>query len=201
MNGNGRTLLIFIKNPVAGRVKTRLAAEVGDEEALRIYHALLAHTQRLTLATTARRLLFYSDQIDESDSWPSALYEKHLQQGDDLGERMRRAFELAFDEGAEQVVIIGSDCPGLEPPLLEEAFYQLQRHDFVIGPATDGGYYLLGMRRYQPSVFDDINWSSAGVLDDTLDRIAVLKADHYLLPPLSDVDYLVDWEPYAYLLQ
>lgn len=188
-----RALLIFIKNPIPGKVKTRLAADVGTDRALSIYLSLLAHTREQSAGLRADRLLFYSDHIDQQDEWPEKLFEKKIQEGDDLGERMSRAFQQAF-ERADSAVIIGSDCPGLTTSLLERAFEALETHDFVIGPALDGGYYLLGMRSYQAAVFAGIQWSTDEVFPQTMLRIGELNASCAQLPALSDVDYLEDWE-------
>jgi hypothetical protein len=189
-------LLIFIKNPVAGKVKTRLAADVGPERALAIYRQLLTHTRRQCEALDAERRLYYSDFIDPHDEWPEALFQKFVQRGDDLGLRMANAFEDAFSEPA-RVVIIGSDCPGVDTALLRQAFAALDDHDFVLGPAHDGGYYLLGMRRFQPEVFSGIHWSTHEVLPATLAHMAQLGASCAMLPTLTDVDHLADWEQWA----
>jgi len=98
----------------------------------------------------------------------------------------------------QKVVIIGSDCASLTPAIVKVAFQQLDKHDFVIGPALDGGYYLLGMNQYMPSVFDGIAWSTDSVLADTKQRIKDLKKDYVLLPALSDIDYEEDWIKYGW---
>lgn len=188
-----RRLVVFIKNPVYGRVKTRLAASLGNEQALAIYQQLLAHTRAQALACAAERLLFYSDTIDEQDEWPAAFFTKHQQQGADLGARMAHALGQAL-AGAQQAVLIGSDIPGLSAGILAQAFTALDTHDFVLGPATDGGYYLIGMRQLQPSIFENIEWSTATVFAETSRRIAALPASCYLLPTLSDVDTAADWQ-------
>ncbi|MCK6695026.1 MAG: TIGR04282 family arsenosugar biosynthesis glycosyltransferase, partial [Thermoanaerobaculia bacterium] len=149
-------LLIFTKNPVLGKVKTRLAATVGDAEALRIYQLLLEKTRRAALDVEAGRWLFYSDFLEPDDDWPETYFQKKLQTGHDLGERMENAFRQAFASGAGKVVIIGCDCPDLNGVLLQEAFQRLNEADFVLGPATDGGYYLLGMRQLEPALFRGI---------------------------------------------
>lgn len=191
------TLLIFIKNPEKGKAKTRLAQGVGEERALRIYQALLGHTRQVAQGVEARRLLFYSSFVDEQDEWPATDFDKRLQEGHDLGERMQRAFAEGFRAGSP-VVIIGSDCAQLTSELVEEAIAHLQRHDFVIGPAEDGGYYLLGMRTFMPAVFEDIQWSTAGVFAATLQRLHANNWTCQLLPTLSDIDFEEDWEKYGW---
>jgi rSAM/selenodomain-associated transferase 1 len=191
-----RTTLIFIKNPELGKAKTRLAATVGAERALSIYRQLLAHTRRVVRAVEARRLLYYSRFVDTQDEWSAAEFDKRLQVAGDLGLRMQQAFAEAFAEGGGPVLIIGSDCAELSPAIIEEAFRQLETHDIVIGPARDGGYYLLGMRTFTPAVFQDMEWSTAEVLQQTLARIPEGHS-YFLLPTLSDVDTEADWLTYG----
>lgn len=189
-------LLIFVRNPELGKVKTRLAATAGDVEALRIYHILLAKTRAAALGVATKRTVCYSDTIEEQDIWNPLYFEKKTQHGLDLGERMRHAFETAFAEGAKKAVIIGSDCPDLNGPLLFDAFEALDRSDFVLGPVHDGGYYLLGMKKLEPSLFEGIPWSTNVVLSETLERIQHLGYARTLLPELSDVDTEADWRDY-----
>ncbi len=187
------TLLIFIKNPVLGRVKTRLAAALGAEAALAAYQELLAYTRAVATRTACRRRLYYSDYLPEADEWPTDLFEKHLQSGADLGLRMANAFESAFEAGADRVLIIGSDCPGITPEILAEGFDALHACDFVLGPSADGGYYLLGMRRFQAAVFEGIAWSSPTVCAETRLRMQALGGDCRMLPVLTDIDTEADW--------
>ncbi len=188
-------LLIFIKNPERGKVKTRLAASLGDDRALAIYHLLLAHTRRVALEVPADRLLFYGQFIDEADDWPAAQFEKHLQHAGDLGLRMHQAFRYALDErGYDRAVLVGSDIAELEPGILSLAFNRLTDHAFVLGPARDGGYYLIGMKKPQASLFKGMTWSTPTVCAETQERMRALGQTPYLLPELSDVDYPEDWE-------
>lgn len=191
-----RILLIFLKNPRPGQVKTRLARTVGDAEALRIYRFLLEKTRRAALAAVAERWLFYSDEIDVGDGWPGDLFAKKIQRGAELGARMADAFRQAFEAKAARVVIIGSDCPALDGARIDEAFARLDAHDFVLGPTTDGGYYLLGMKQFEPALFQNIAWSTAEVLSQTALVIRALGRSAALLPPLSDVDTEADWRAY-----
>lgn len=188
----GDALLLFIKNPRRGKVKTRLARTVGDDQALAIYRALLAHTRQVALALEVDRLLFYSEQVDYEDEWPAASFRKFAQRGDDLGQRMHTAFQLAL-KTYHHAVLIGSDCASLTPAILQEAFDQLAFHDYVIGPAHDGGYYLIGMREPSPALFEHMPWSTPQVLSLTLARIAALGKSCYHLPVLSDIDTEQDW--------
>lgn len=190
------TLLIFIKNPRLGKVKTRLARTLGEAEALRIYLHLLEKTRQAALDCKARRLLYYSEYTDAADAWALGAFEKHVQAKGDLGVRMSRAFQHAFAVGAKRVVVIGSDCPEISGELLSKAFRELDQSDFVLGPTPDGGYYLLGMNMDYPWVFKDIAWSTETVRQATLDKIAAKGLNCSLLPELSDVDTEADWQRY-----
>ncbi len=187
-------LLIFIKNPLKGTVKTRLAQSIGDEQALMVYQYLLQHTRNTVnhLSSEYHKLLFYSNFINTHDEWLATDYDKHLQSEGDLGNKMYEAFSVGFAKGYTHLVIIGSDCLALDTTILQEAFTALLQHDFVVGPAKDGGYYLLGMQSLEQSLFKNKQWSSATVLSDTLADIAALGKSYYLLPQLSDIDYVSD---------
>lgn len=187
------TLIIFIKNPRPGRAKTRLARTAGDAEALRIYRFLLEKTRAAALALRAERLLFYSDFPDREDEWPETEFTKKVQQGNDLGERMEAAFRDAFENGSGKAVVIGSDCPDLTGELLQTAFDRLETADFVLGPTPDGGYYLLGMKELETSLFREIEWSTDTVRARTLAKIVAAGKSFALLPELPDIDTEEDW--------
>ena len=189
-----RALIIFIKNPEAGKVKTRLAKDIGNENALTIYKHLLAHTRKIAIGVKANRHLFYDDSISLKDDWPEIDFKKFVQQGDDLGLRMFNAFEKAF-LNSQKVIIIGSDCMELTPDIIEKAFLELNNHDFVIGPANDGGYYLLGMKYTEQSFFQGKAWSTDSVYRDTVANISNLSKSLFILPLLSDVDTIADLSP------
>ncbi|HHS96092.1 MAG TPA: glycosyltransferase [Phaeodactylibacter sp.] len=186
-------LLIFIKNPEKGKVKTRLAATMGEDKAFSIYKALMAHTRKVALSQPCKRMLFYSQSIAEQDDWSAQDFDKKLQTTGDLGHKMKIAFQTAFAEGSQKVVIIGSDCASLRAEIVAEAFAKLDEVDFVIGPTYDGGYYLLGMRQMQTALFENIPWSTDTVLEDTLKIIHDISGRYALLPKLSDIDYEEDW--------
>ena len=186
-----RALIIFIKNPEAGKVKTRLAKDIGNEDALTIYKHLLAHTRKIAIEVKAKRFLFYAEKISQRDDWPETDFKKFVQQGDDLGLRMLNAFEKAF-LNSQKVIIIGSDCMELTPDVIEKAFLELNNHDFVIGPAKDGGYYLLGMKVTEHRLFQNKNWSTQTIAADTLKDISDLNKTCYILPQLSDIDTIED---------
>ena len=173
---------------------------MGEEQALRIYKALLEHTHRQALAVDARRLLFYSESINRNDDWKEPDFEKYLQEGEGLGERMSHSFEVALQQ-ARSALIVGSDIAGLTSQIIEEAFQQLQFHDFVIGPAMDGGYYLLGMKAPTPTLFEGIEWSTPTVFAETVALIEGMGKTYALAPELSDIDYAEDWERYGWALE
>ena len=183
-------LLIFTRNPVLGQCKTRLAATVGDKVALDIYRFLLNHTFAITNELPMQKQVYYSNEIWEDDIWDSRSFDKHLQSGSDLGERMANAFRKGFENGFENIIIIGSDMYDLEMSDLEVAFNALLQNDFVIGPAEDGGYYLLGMNTLNKSVFKNKNWGKAEVFQDTMDDLKNEKV--YLLKSKNDIDLYDD---------
>jgi rSAM/selenodomain-associated transferase 1 len=183
-----RHLIIFIRNPQLGMVKTRLAATVGDERALEVYRKLLAITREAALGTQCERHLFYAEHPDQKDDWDPSFFQKREQKGRELGERMLNAFVEVFLQGAKQAVIIGSDCPEMSAGIIDDALSALETADVVIGPATDGGYYLLGMRELVPELFHDKQWSTSSVLRATLSDAERSGLRVHLLPPLSDLD-------------
>jgi len=192
-------LITFIKNPEKGKVKTRLAATVGDEKALAIYKALMEHTRNIALAIETNRLLFYSQRINFSDEWSNEDFQKALQAEGDLGTKIKTAFATAFEQ-AQKVVIIGSDCASLTAEIVQYAFAKLDNHDFVIGPAMDGGYYLLGMSYFESRLFENIEWSTSSVFPDTIKIIEGQQKNYALLPELSDIDFEEDWEKWGWEL-
>ena len=183
-------LLIFTRNPELGKCKTRLAATVGDETALAIYIFLLEHTISVTRDLNVSKEVYYSEEIREGDLWDPLVYQKKIQWGSDLGERMANAFKAGFKAGYKRIVIVGSDLYDLGKEDLEIAFKMLQTKDFVLGPASDGGYYLLGMTHFIPHIFINKNWGTNSVLEDTLADLK--KKNVYLLETRNDVDVLED---------
>jgi len=187
-------LIIFIRNPELGKVKTRLAKSIGDNKALEVYRLLLLKTRSVVLNVSARRFLFYSDQVNLSDDWDSVYFEKQLQLNGDLGAKMKAAFNTAFEQESSKVIIIGSDCYDLSEEIINRAFESLEEFDAVIGPANDGGYYLLGMNTFLPEVFDGIEWSTSSVFAKTVGRFKSLNRTVSVLPELVDIDEFSDLE-------
>lgn len=188
-----RALIIFIKNPEKGKVKTRLAKTIGDRRALAAYHDMLKHTRETTRQVDSHRALFYASFVDEKDDWSNTDFDKLLQVEGDLGHKMASAFQDMFAKGYEEVLIIGSDCLNLQTQHIERAFRMLKHDDFVVGPSNDGGYYLLGMRSFEPTLFENKAWSTESVLSSTLADIQRLAKTVYLLPELIDVDNEADY--------
>ncbi len=188
-----RALILFFKNPVAGRVKTRLAATVGEAQALTIYRFLLERTRRTALEIQAGRFIYYSDFIDEQDAWSVPEFQKRLQHGISLGHRMHHALAETL-QNHHKAVLVGGDIPALTPAVIESAFAMLDEADVVFGPATDGGYYLVGVRRPRPEIFEGIAWSTPGVLEESLSRCRQARLRVALVQALSDVDTEADWK-------
>ncbi len=190
MSSNKNLLIIFTRNPELGKVKTRLAKEVGDRAALDIYKFLLRHTVFIAKDLECDKSVYYSEEIHHGDIWEEAVFQKELQQGEDLGSRMKNAFEEGFKSGYKSIIIIGSDMYDLAADDLRKAFSMLENNEFVIGPAEDGGYYLLGMNRMESSVFKNKNWGTSTVLQQTLNNLK--DRNIKLLEERNDVDYYQD---------
>ena len=188
-----RALIIFIRNPEKGKVKTRLAATVGEDRALSIYRELLQHTHKIALDTKADRFVFYADQIMQDDLWNSNDFIKRLQASADLGGKMEAAFSSLFQSGYKKIVIIGSDCLDLSTEMIEHSFNTLKNTEVVIGPATDGGYYLLGMQKPLPFIFDNKAWSTESVFQQTIDDLIKERISYQVLAKLGDIDTEEDW--------
>lgn len=190
-------LLIFAREPVLGKVKTRLAAGIGAEQALAVYRELLALTAAAVATAEVPATVWLAEAPASADprqprpEWPGLPWRVQPATGS-LGARMAQAFTEALGAGAGRVIIIGTDCPGLNAGLLHRAFDQLLDHDLVVGPADDGGYYLLGMKQLHPELFANKDWSTATVLPDTLADAGRLGLRVARLPTLHDVDSAQD---------
>ncbi|THD69815.1 glycosyltransferase [Robertkochia marina] len=193
-----KELLVFVKNPVAGKVKTRLAKDIGKENALSIYRSLLQHTASVCIKVTAPKSIYFSEKIIENPLWNHPTFSRYVQEGENLGIRMENAFREAFKRGRKKVVIIGSDLYDLREDLIEDAFLKLENNDVVIGPAADGGYYLLGLKEVVPGIFDNKTWGSSLVLEATLEDLKGYNVA--LLRELNDVDNLDDLKMHPELM-
>ena len=188
-----KAIIIFVRNPELGKVKTRLAATVGNEKALAIYNELLQHTFSTVKNIKADKFVFYHEVITDNDIWSEPGFIKKIQENVELGEKMKAAFQEVFSADYKNVLIIGSDCLQLNSKIIEDAFTMLEEKDTVIGPAKDGGYYLLGMSIMQNFIFENKEWSTAAVFSDTIHDIEQHQLSVGLLPELLDVDTEEDW--------
>lgn len=185
-------LIIFYRNPKMGEVKTRLASTLGKEKALNIYKKLAIHTKNITEPLLMDKIVFYSEAIDLMDVWPNAIYLKALQEGKDLGDKMKHSFTAGFESAYTSICIIGTDCYELTTKTIEQAFHLLQSSDTVIGPAMDGGYYLLGMRRLHEPLFRRKEWGGPTVFNETLRDFEAMGLKYAKLQILRDVDTEAD---------
>lgn len=189
-----KALIIFARNPELGKCKTRLAKTIGDENALNVYKTLLQHTAKISKGVKADPFVFYSEHIHKNDTWDDTDFRKKLQQGEDLGERMSHAFSDLLQNNYQKIIIIGSDILDLTTEIINDAFNQLESHDVVIGPAKDGGYYLLGMKVLHADLFKNKSWGTATVLKNTLKDLT--NKSVYLLEELNDIDTFEDIKDY-----
>jgi uncharacterized protein len=181
-------LIIFAKNPEMGKVKTRLAKTIGDKNALMVYLKLLEHTHQIAEKVEIEKAVYYSDRLENFDLLDYYKFPKYLQVGTGLGERMQNAFEKSFSKGYKKIGIIGSDCYLLTPDILTSAYKKLEAFDIVIGPAEDGGYYFLGMKKLHYYLFENKNWSQEDVMLDTILDCKKNNLTYFLLETLTDVD-------------
>ena len=192
MKSSDKLLMTFVKSPELGKAKTRLAETIGKAKALEIYEALLSHTKSIIHDIPLDKMVIYAEQISHNDIWNEDVFKKDLQCEGDLGKRMETAFSNAFDQGYKKVVIIGSDCYDLNEKIILEAFNELDNNDVILGPAFDGGYYLLGMKKLHRELFDDMPWSTDKLLATTQEVMEDIELSNNLLTPLSDIDYEED---------
>jgi len=196
MKLDDRCLLFFIKSPEKGKVKSRLASVIGDKPAANLYRDFI--TQMLS---TLKRgdfpfyICFYpKNALKGLREWLGGQYQYIPQKGKDLGERMRNGFIGAFEIGFRRVVLIGSDIPDLPLEFVEEAFTSLKKKDAVIGPALDGGYYLIGFKdkTFSPQVFEGMAWGTETVFGETMNILKKLMQNVHTLPYRRDIDTIED---------
>jgi rSAM/selenodomain-associated transferase 1 len=180
-------LIIFARPLKVGAVKRRLAKVIGDERALVLYTKMFNITLEAAQSCFGEPILYYSEQPDFNEG----IF--RIQSGNDIGERMHKAItQELHDPSYEQVCLIGSDCPDINAALLDQAFESLKAADVVIGPANDGGYYLIGMNKPHPELFSKINWSTSSVLSATIKKCTRLGLSYQLLEEQSDLDVVDD---------
>lgn len=197
-NSSQEEIIIFSRYPRAGRVKTRLIPHLGSEGAAGLHACLTEQTLARARAAAAARpallsLWYTGASAEKMTDWLGSGLPLFPQQGKDLGERMASAFRASWAKGTQRTVLIGSDCPNLTPELIIQALAELMQHDLVLGPASDGGYYLIGLRHgltpgVQDSLFQDITWGTEAVYRQTLARAAAAKLTISILQELHDID-------------
>lgn len=190
-------LIIFARYPEPGKVKTRLIPALGPAGAANFYHQMAEQTLAQARLLQGQRSLqmevrFVGGSYQLMQDWLGRNLIYTAQGDGDLGERMGRSLQSAFDAGIQRAVIIGTDCPDLDAQFMTQAFQSLEQHDLVLGPATDGGYYLIGLRRPIPELFAGIVWSTSVVLQQTVEIAQELGLAIAYLPTLSDIDHPED---------
>ena len=197
-----RHLLVFARVPIPGGVKTRLIPTLGEAGATAVYRRLLRDTlESCARVRNVRRELWLDQAVSDPELNETASrlgLSLHLQRGADLGARMQHAFADVF-ERARSAVLIGSDCPEYDRDYIEAAFQALERHDAVLGPAADGGYVLIGLKRVEARLFNDIPWGTADVLETTRDRLRRLRWTWLELDSKQDIDEAQDLLRFPYL--
>jgi len=187
-----RLLMVFVKNQIPGRVKTRLAAAIGEEKAFKVYKFLLEYTESVVKQVNAEVEIWYSDFVTTDDLWSVPGLKKKVQASGNLGKKMSHAFRTGFEKGYENIVVIGSDCHHLKTAHIENAFQKLKETDVVVGPSEDGGYYLIGMKRWHPGIFRDKSWSKNTLYNETLTAIDKENLSVSNLEVLNDIDTIED---------
>jgi len=182
-------IIVFVKNIKLGKVKTRLAKTIGDQAAFKVYKALVDLTETTTKALKVDKRIYFSDAIVTS-KWEHS--QKEVQEGADLGARMFNAFKKGFDDNYEHIVLIGSDLPDISETIVLQGLQTLKKTDVVFGPAEDGGYYLIGLKKAQAFIFKDKPWSQPNLLEHTLNELNTHNLEYTLLETLNDIDTFED---------
>jgi len=196
-------VIVFARLPVPGKVKTRLAKGIGAERAATFYKQCAEHVLRQASHSKATTQYVFFSVAEEEEGVRKWMQEAGLNdtklrpqcKSPDLGDRMREALKIAFDEGAKRALIIGTDIPGLRTDIIDTALQALEKEQLVYGPAVDGGYYLVGMDKLRPEVFSGVEWSTETVLSRSLEiakEHSIQAAPTSLLPTLPDMDLRED---------
>ena len=195
-NPNNNCVLLFVKSPADGLVKTRLAEKLGDAAAVKLYKSFALDTlDTLRRLNSPFKICFYPDSAqDQISNWLGEKYSYVPQAGRNLGERMKNAFLQTFTHDIDRAILIGSDIPDLPADFLGRALDALESNDAVIGPTSDGGYYLIGFAKqaFLPQAFEQIQWSSPTTFDQTLDALKNHSRTTHILPQWHDLDTLTD---------
>ncbi len=188
-------IIVFVKNIKLGKVKTRLAKTIGNQGAFEVYSELVKITENATENIPIDKRIYFSDVVINS-KW--GTHYKAVQEGDDLGERMKNAFIKGFEDGYNRIVLIGSDLPEINSSHIKNGLQALKTNNVVFGPAIDGGYYLVGMTKMYDSVFDNKPWSQSNLLEVTSKELKQNNTSFALLNPLNDIDTFEDLEASAF---
>ena len=194
---NNRAIIVFARLPVEGKVKTRLAKEIGDKNSAILYQVCAEHLFKEVKKVKkydTDLFLFYSDENETGKikKWVGEDFYFYPQSGENLGTKMLNAFQQIFEKKYSKVIIVGTDVPDIDSTLILNAFMELDNNDFVIGPSHDGGYYLLGMKSPANHLFSNIKWGTETVLTSTLEKLNKRKIPFKLLPELIDIDIKKD---------
>lgn len=187
-------LIVFVQNPELGKIKTNLTKTIGAERALAVYKKLLFKMSKIAVQSNTDKAVFYSEFIDDFDMWDDILFQKYVQMGKDMGEKMFNAFKLAFSKGYNRVCLISGEAYDLTTWTVEEAFFNLQSKDVVLGPTDEGNYYLIGMNSLREDFFANKKWDAEDVLLDTLIDITKTATTYQLLETLSSADQIEDFD-------
>jgi hypothetical protein len=194
-------VIFFVKYPVLNRVKTRLAKSIGNQHALNLYRCFTQDIFSMLARSQTPVLIFFdpADKENEVRQWLKNSSYYYAQQGNDLGAKMHHAFTKAFSLGFSQLILIGSDVPAIDITLINTAFSQLATHNSVIGPARDGGYYLVGFGQdsYNAFVFEQMEWSNAQVYAKTLEKLKQVNCTYSVLETKTDIDEFPDLVHYS----
>ncbi len=181
-------LSIFVKNLIPGTVKTRLAKDLGIDVAIEIYKELVRITAEATNTLKIDKCVYYSEYIESNDQFDDAKYQKHIQEGKDLGQRMQNCFYDAFELNFDKIILIGSDTPDITDQIISQGFAELDKHDIIIGPAQDGGFYLIGMKEPHENLLNKRTYGHEQVLNELLKEIENRNLSVFKLPTLIDID-------------
>lgn len=184
------TLIIMAKPPVKGEVKTRLAEDIGADQALEVYQHLLEYTFEVAEHPDVETVIYFAKSNGYTHSFNR--FQSSIQSGNTLGERMGHAFQSEFQRSQRPVIMLGADCPDLTSEHIDQALEAVEKHELVVGPSDDGGYYLIGMRTYFPEILHRKPWSTEKLWSETMKTIDELGVSCVELEKLNDIDTLND---------
>lgn len=190
---NSNQLIVLVKNLIPGTVKQRLAKEIGEDLAMEVYKELVSYTAEITdKVKDVDKVVYYSQYVELWDFFSDEKYQKKIQEGNDLGQRMLNAFYDSFEDGYSKAVLIGSDIPDISKAVITEAFAKLDDHDVVIGPAEDGGYYLIGMKDAHKELFEDLEYGHNKVYHELVEAAENKGLKIATVKTLFDLDTKAD---------